>query len=234
MPEHLVKADTVLRLPPGAQNSQQYVVDVMHGNVLQQLLIHCPVKMLNLALGLRMPDPSVDRQDIQLCRAARSNCVQLCLKPENCAPLPERIDFGRPYCRKTSRKVGIAAFFVLNRGAIAERETGVVVQNGERIAVVPALHTDADAEARKVFLCFFTRIHAVLRFVFSFSFSSHTPYGTMVTRLSSSSSGISTDERFQPRSPRQSPAIRSFGSVENIRPQRTFAHFFIPAAEHSV
>ena len=90
----------------------------------------------------------------------------------------------------------------------------MVVQNGERIAVIAALHTDADAEARKVFLCFFTRIHAVLRFGFSFSFSSRTPYGTMVTRLSSSSSSISTDERFQPRSPRQSPAIRSFGSVK--------------------
>lgn len=98
-----------------------YVVDVMHGNVLQQLLIHCPVKMLNLALGLRMPDPSVDRQDIQL-REQTFELRAALLKPENCAPLSERIDFGRPYCRKTSRKVGITTFFVLNRGAIASEK----------------------------------------------------------------------------------------------------------------
>lgn len=60
-----MKADTVVLLPP-VPELLTYVVDVMHGNVLQQLLIHCPVKTLNLALGLRMPDPSVDRQDIQL------------------------------------------------------------------------------------------------------------------------------------------------------------------------
>ena len=78
-----MKADTVVLLPP-VPELLTYVVDVMHSNVLQQLLIHCPVKTLNLAQGLRMPDPSVDRQDIQLreqtfeLRAALLEAGKLC------------------------------------------------------------------------------------------------------------------------------------------------------------
>lgn len=78
-----MRADVVVFLPPESE-LLACVVNVMHGNVLQQLLIHCPVKMLNLALGLRMPDPSVDRQDIQLreqtfeLRAALLEAGKLC------------------------------------------------------------------------------------------------------------------------------------------------------------
>ena len=64
--------------------------------------------MLNLALGLRMPDPSVDRQDIQL----REQTFEL---------RAALLEAGK-LCAIVRRKVGITTFFVLNRGAIASEK----------------------------------------------------------------------------------------------------------------